>query len=174
MANELQQDTFQSIQAIQDQMREQAARIFGALYGGSGGGSQQQGTSITPAADAIEDDTGYRLIVDVPGIDPRNLEVNVTGNTLSLRAQRETEASQALREQQNQQGQQGQQGQQAQRRQHVLLTERRTGTFRREFRLPEDADRSRVNAEVRNGVLTLTVGRSQDNQQRRRIEIKGA
>jgi HSP20 family protein len=109
------------------------------------------------------------LTFDVPGVDPRHLEVNVTGNTLSVRAQRETEATQALREQQNRQTQQPQQ-----RRQHILLAERQTGTFRREFRLPEDADRNRINAEFRDGVLTLTVGRSQENNQRRRVEIKSA
>jgi HSP20 family protein len=173
MASELQSDTFQS---MQDQMRDQVARIINALYGGSLPGQQQQGSSnITPSADVIEDDNGYRLIFDVPGVDPRQLEVNVTGNTLSVRAQRDTEASQAQREQQNQQSQQGQQGQQTQqRRQHILLTERRTGTFRREFRLPEDADRNRINADFRNGVLTLTVNRSQEANQRRRVEIKSA
>jgi len=43
---------------------------------------------------------------------------------------------------------------------------------RREFGLPDDADRNRVNAEFRNGLLTLTIPKSQEANQRRRIEVK--
>jgi len=177
MANELQttNDAFNTLRREMDRLFAQfspfSLSTFGRLDQGQSGSPQH--LVLAPPAEVIEDDSGYRIITELPGIDPREVEVNLTGSTLTIRAERQHE------EQRGQGGtQQGgtQAGQQQQgTRGHYLVRERSYGSLRREFRLPDDVDRNRINAEFRNGLLTLTVPKSQEaRDQRRRIEIKSS
>ena len=162
MAYELQRyrDPFQSLQ-------EQAERMMQLLASGQRGQRQQNEGGIVPPAEAIEDENAYLLTLEIPGVDPKDVDVGVVGNTLTIKADRRRQGQQDGQEGQPREGQQGQQ-----RARHVLFSEVQHGTIRREFGLPEDADRNRIAAEFRNGLLTLTVPKSQEVHQRRKIEIK--
>lgn len=166
MANELQAyGGGEVIQALRDQLERMFNQAMGAASRQTLVSPLQQlgqlgSGQIVPLADVTEDNTGYRIALELPGIDPKNIEVNATGNTLTVRAERQHE------QQQQQQDQRGRQ---------VHLNERSHGIIRREFRLPDDVDRNRITGETRNGLLTLTLPRSsQEGQQRRRVEIKNA
>jgi len=151
-----------------DTVQDQALQMFRQILSG-GQQRRQQGDRqgvIVPPAEAIEDENSYIVSLEVPGVDPREVEVSVMGNTLAIKAERRQQHGI------EQQGQQTQQGQQGQRARHILFSELSQGQVRREFTLPEDADRNRINAEFRNGLLTLTVQKSQETHQRRKIDIK--
>ena len=161
------------IAAIQDQ----AMRVFQQMLSANQQQRHDGGqNNIVPPAEAIEDNSAYVVRLEIPGVDPQDVEVNVIGTTLSIKAERRRYQTEA--QSQQQQGQTGQQtrDQQAQqtqqRNRHLLFSEIPNGVIRREFQLPEDADRQNVNADFRNGMLNLTIPKSQEATQRRRIEIK--
>jgi HSP20 family protein len=176
MANELRgyRDPFQ---AMQDQTWRMMQQLMAdpRRHGERG----QQDETIVPPAEALEEDNAYRLLLEIPGVDPKEVDVSVVGNTLTVKAERRLHRQDGQQGQQQggqQQGGQQTEGQQAQQRRasHVLFSELQSGVIRREFGLPEDADRQNINAEFRNGLLVLTIPKSQEAHQRRRIEIRSS
>ena len=142
------------------EFRDQFNRLFGEFPYIRQNQTQTQAAQHTdhhrsPATDITQDDTAYRIIMEIPGVDPKEVEINVTGSLLSIHAQHE-------REHEHRNG-------------DYIVRERNVGTVRRSFRVPDDVDQEKINAEFRNGVLVLTLPKSQqDREQRRRIEIKSS
>jgi HSP20 family protein len=54
------------------------------------------------------------------------------------------------------------------------MSERRFGSFQRALRLPDGVDESRITADLRNGVLTVTMPKSAEASKQRKVEIKKA
>ncbi|QIZ36514.1 Hsp20/alpha crystallin family protein [Saccharopolyspora sp. ASAGF58] len=98
--------------------------------------------------DAYRRGEEYVVEFDLPGIDPGSLEVTAEHNTLTVRAQRSaTESSSSDVS--------------------YLVTERPTGTFARQLQLGAALDADRVQAEYRNGVLTLRIPVAEQAKPRR-------
>ena len=91
----------------------------------------------TPAVDVVESADSYTVKAEIPGIDPADIDVTLTGDTMTLRGEKRTEEK---REEDNW---------------HV--TERSYGSFERTFTFPTPVDAENVKADSENGVLTVTV-----------------
>lgn len=105
-----------------------------------------------PQVDIVEGKDEYRLYLDLPGIDPQQIDITEEKNMLTVEAKRdpvELEESECM-----------------------SRNERRHGLFRRQFTLPDDADINAISAESRHGVLVLTIGRKRPVETLRKIEIK--
>jgi HSP20 family protein len=89
----------------------------------------------SPAIDVAEDDKELNVRAELPGIDPKDLDVTVVGNQLILCGEKR-ESSET-------------------KEKGVYHSETRYGSFRRSVPLPEGVDTEHVNAEYANGVLTL-------------------
>jgi HSP20 family protein len=90
-----------------------------------------------PAFEVRETKEMFIFKADVPGIEPQNLEVNVTGNRLTISGERMMTKEQTLET-------------------FTYYThERNYGRFSRSFTLPEGADVVGVNAQLKAGVLTV-------------------
>jgi HSP20 family protein len=99
------------------------------------------------AADILEDEAGWTLILDLPGVAAESLEVLAEERVLTIRGERPSRTSvEGTR---------------------VLATERRTGRFERHVRLPATADAEQLTAELALGVLTLRIGKLRPAQPRR-------
>lgn len=101
----------------------------------------------SPAVDIREHDDRYVLSVDVPGVDPKELELTVGNGILTIkgsRGQEDFEARQGLR--------------------HL---ERKHGDFCRSFVLPDTADADRVSGSQRNGVMEIVVPKKEEIQPRK-------
>ncbi|PTB20275.1 heat-shock protein [Trinickia symbiotica] len=105
---------------------------------------------VTPAVDVYENKQGITLWADLPGVSKDKLEINVHDGRLSIEAEAVVATPAALRVQ------------------HVEMREPR---FARTFTLSPDLDTSKVEAELRDGVLKLTIPRREEAQPRR-IEVK--
>ena len=103
----------------------------------------------TPAVDIYEDERGLVVIADLPGVEASALDVGVERGVLTLRGRAEHLVS----------------GQ-------PLHREYELSGFYRQFQLPDEIDSSRIEAELKNGVLFLRLPRS-ERAQPRRIEVKG-
>lgn len=109
-----------------------------------------------PALDVVEKRDAYLVIAEVPGVSPSNVELSFEQNILTIRGEKGSpfDASKdgELR---------------------VYATERIAGTFERSIRLPEFVDSERISADLRDGVLTVTIPKAAAAQPRK-IAIKQA
>jgi HSP20 family protein len=106
-----------------------------------------------PAINSGSTPTSVEIYVFAPGIDPAKLEVQVDRGVLSITGERNSDLPQ---ESDNV---------------TIYAAERFVGRFRRTLSLPENMDSSKVEASYRNGVLHISVQRS-ESAQPKRIEIK--
>lgn len=88
-----------------------------------------------PSVDIHEDDEGYHIAVDLPGIEPEKIDVVAHNGVLSIRGTRES-----VRDEKT-----------------LKRTERVFGSFLREFSMPDDADLDAISATNRHGVLEVRV-----------------
>ena len=113
-----------------------------------------QGT-LTPAMDLTENGSCYLVRMDLPGIDPAKVEVKLTNGTLTVSGEKEEEKKEEGED--------------------YHISERRWGSFRRSVRIPEEVDRDKIEASHANGVLTLTLPKSEKAKAaERKIEVKAA
>lgn len=88
-----------------------------------------------PALELMEKDGGYCLTLEVPGIDQKDLDVEVADGILTISGQKREE---------NESKQAG-----------YLISERSYGAFRRQVKLPADVDADSLTAKISSGVLQL-------------------
>jgi len=106
-----------------------------------------------PAIDVKEDEKAFTLRADVPGIEAKDLNVEVAGNTLTLSGSRDEEK----KEDKN----------------GYAYSECRTGSFSRSVTLPDYVDGSKIEARYDKGVLVLTAPRVV-GQGPKRVAVKTA
>ena len=94
------------------------------------------------AIDAHEDDTGYNVTTELPGVKPENINVRQDGDYLLIEADIPEETSE--REDKR-----------------WLIRERRSGHFSRRIRLPQNVDFDKAEANYHDGVLTLSLPKSE-------------
>ena len=139
--------------------RREMNRVFENFFGDFGLSSMRlrppapvMAVVLTPRIEVSETDKEIRITAEMPGIDPKNLNITLQDDVLTLRAEK-------TEEQESQD-----------RNYHVA--ERSYGTFTRYLRLPFKVDPGQVRAVVRDGVLMITVPKPQEAQQKaHRIEI---
>jgi len=90
-----------------------------------------------PAVDVSEDDHAVTVRCDVPGLDAKDLDVQVSGNLLTVSGSREDEWSDKKR--------------------GVRRQERVSGSFSRTITLPDYVDAEKLEAKYEKGTLTITV-----------------
>ena len=100
-----------------------------------------------PQADLHEESNQWVLHVDLPGVDPKAVEITSDRGVLSIRGQRETSRPEA---------------QDGYRR-----IERTTGRFQRRFSLPESADAQNIKATFIHGVLEVAIPKAAQLRPRR-------
>lgn len=126
-------------------------RDMNSLFGASAAGELTR--RDVPAVNVWLGEDKAVLTAELPGIDPKNLDINVREDTVSIRGTREEKP--------------------LNKGEKYLRQERRNGRFSRSFSLPFRADIDKVNAEYRRGVLELTVPRAEEDKPKR-IQVKGA
>jgi len=108
-------------------------------------------TAFTPSFDIRETPEAYVFEADLPGIKREDVDINLTGNRITLTGKRE---AQARKEGDN-----------------CFMMERSYGSFTRSFNLPDGVDPAKVTADLKDGVLTLVLSKIPEVKPKR-IEIK--
>ena len=123
---------------------------------GTGWGGRLAGTDLmrTPSADVTESKDEIRVMVELPGMRPEDVDVSLENNILTISGEKKEERQEEDRD----------------NRWH--LSERRYGSFTRSFVLPRDVEQDRIQASFENGVLSVTLPKS-EKARPRRIEIRG-
>ena len=94
-------------------------------------------TDIDAPFEVKEDKEGYTLKADVPGVKESDLTINLTGTRISVSGKREEEKKQES--------------------ESYIRYERSYGTFTRSFTLPDGIDGDKVQASLKDGVLSIFV-----------------
>jgi len=109
-------------------------------------GSFEEQRSFLPAFDVKETAESLVFFADVPGIKESDIHIQVHGPRLTISGKRIAE--------EHKEGEK------------YFRFERRHGTFTRAFTLPESADGSKVTADLKDGVLKVTVAKKASEQPR--------
>ncbi len=96
------------------------------------------GTEMSIKVDVKEDDKSYTVHADIPGVKKEDIQVDVDGNVVSVRAETKHEKEEKKGEK-------------------VLYSERSYGMVSRSFSLPAEVDEKAVKAEYKDGVLNLVL-----------------
>lgn len=118
---------------------------------GSNGDGVLSGTFI-PELDITEKDNCFELRMDIPGMESKDLDIQVQGNTVTISGQRKEEKEEKGRT--------------------VHRVERRSGSFSRTVTLPCPVTEKEVAAEYTNGVLSVVLPKSEEARPKK-ISIKG-
>lgn len=94
---------------------------------------------LAPASEASSDDTSYRIALELPGVEEKDMEITVAEGLVTVKGEKKSAHEE--------------------KGDTWYFSERQYGSFSRSFRLPADADGSKVAAALKDGVLTLTVAR---------------
>ena len=92
---------------------------------------------LMPASDAKADDTAYRITMELPGVAEKDIDVSIHDGVVTVKGEKSAEREE--------------------KGDTWFFSERQYGTFSRTFRLPSDADGNSVKADLKDGVLTLSV-----------------
>ena len=134
MANVIRWEPFDDVVSLRDAMDrlfEQSfiqPRFVGAM---------REGMMGQLALDVIENPNEFIVKASVPGLKPEDLDVTVTGDTLTIKGKTKAETKQE--------------------KESYLLQERRFGSFQRSITLPAGVQSDKAQADFDNGVLTLTL-----------------
>lgn len=116
-----------------------------------------RGMLRAPEADVVETTNEIHVLLDAPGLAPDEIDISMENNVLTVSGERKPSWS----------------GDDDGGRLTWHLAERRYGKFSRSFVLPRDVDQERIAARFENGVLAISIPKS-ERARRRRIEVQGA
>lgn len=108
-------------------------------------------SAFSPAFEVKETTDSFVLKADLPGVEEKDLDVAIHNGVLTVSGSRQSE--------ERQEGE------------SYALYERQYGSFSRSFSLPDMADGERIDAQLVNGVLTLTIAKKAEAKPRK-ISIK--
>lgn len=92
---------------------------------------------VAPAAEASANGAGYKIALELPGVEEKDIELTVDDGMVTVKGEKKTEREE--------------------KGDTWYFSERQFGSFSRSFRLPADADETAVKADLKDGVLTVTV-----------------
>ena len=108
------------------------------------------GPHVVPPVDVYEDENGITLLADLPGVSREGLGVHVEGDTLTIEGSANVAGPQDL---------------------ELVYGEARVPAYRREFTLSRELDASRIEAQLKDGVLRLVIPKAEEARPRR-IEVR--
>ena len=128
---------FRSINGLHNEL----SRVFDHRYGLAREPVEDSSANWTPQVDIREDEKQFTVIADVPGVDPKNVEVTLHKSVLTIKGERSTENEAQTKE--------------------FKRRERIRGSFFRQFTLPTTTNEGAIRAKAVNGVLEIVIPKAQ-------------
>ena len=106
--------------------------------------------AFLPTADIFETEEALAVVLEMPGVDRNNIDVNVDNGMLTIEGRIDFNKYEGLQ---------------------PAYSEYNIGPFRRSFRISSQIDQDKIKAEMRDGVITLTLPKAEEAKPRR-IEVR--
>ncbi len=137
--------------SLMNQWRHDMERVFNGLDEGLSSRGEVTAAAWAPAVDIKEEDGAYVLHADLPGVEPKDIELHMENGVLTLRGERKSETKEE--------------------KDNYHRIERVIGTFYRRFTLPDTVDAENISAKSTNGVLEVRIPK-QEKVLPHRIEVQ--
>lgn len=112
-------------------------------------------TASVPAVDIVEKDNAFEITADLPGIDEKNVDVQLSNGKLTIKGETKEDKEEKKKD--------------------YYLQERHYGSFERTFGVPEGVDADKIEAHFKKGVLTVTLPKKAEAQKAaKKIDVKAA
>jgi HSP20 family protein len=134
---------------LQDEMKAVLDRFFPADEGDQ---SNVVTSQWTPRVDIKEESNRFVILADIPGVDPKDIEVHMEKGILTIKGERSSETKEETEK--------------------FTRVERSRGLFYRRFSLPDSADADGITAKGQHGVLEIVIPKKPETTPRR-IQISG-
>jgi HSP20 family protein len=112
------------------------------------------GRGMEPVVDVVEKADRYEISAELPGMDEKNVEVRLSNGSLVIKGEKKEEKEE--------------------KEANYYMSERRYGSFQRSFRLPDGVDSDKIDASFKNGVLKVSLPKTEEAKKETKIDIKAA
>ncbi len=136
------------------ELRQEMDKLFADCFGDDVWAPSFTGSrALAPAFDVAETEDDLLITAELPGMDAKDVDVNLTGNVLTVTGEKKLE-----KEEKN-------------KRHHRV--ERSFGSFTRSFTLPCEVEADKVEATYKNGLLNLKLPKCEHEKKKAvKIEVK--
>lgn len=141
-------DMMRDLESMQSRMN----RLFNDFFGGREAEEQDLMPSAwNPAVDVIENEDSFVIEAELPGMKKDEIKISLTNDVLIVQGEKKIEKQE--------------------KKKNYHRTERSYGSFSRTFSLPGNVKSDKVDAEFNNGVLTITIPKSEEAKPKQ-IDVK--
>jgi HSP20 family protein len=133
-------EPFREVESLQKEMN----RLFDRLVPTDVGNGEKMGLSFIPAAEMTETPEAVQLKLEIPGMEAKDLNLEVTADSLTINGERKSEIKTE--------------------EEGFTRTEVRYGKFHRVIPLPVRVDNNNVTAEYKDGILNLTLPKAEEEK----------
>jgi HSP20 family protein len=105
-------------------------------------GYYTEGYEWIPASDVTETEKAYILTVELPGVDPKNVDISFNDGIVTIQGEKNKEMAESER---------------------CYCSERYSGSFERRFTIPGRVDKDKIDATFEHGVLRLTLNKAEES-----------
>jgi len=134
-----------------ERMRRDMDRFWDSFLEGGLRKRTEEGGEWFPSLDVAETKNELVVKAEVPGMDPKNIDISISDGVLTIKGEKKEEKEEKEAD--------------------YHLVERSYGAFTRSIRLPAEAQSGKINASYKNGVLKLTLPKSEEAK-KKEIKIK--
>jgi HSP20 family protein len=143
----MERDPFEHMRNMQEEIDESFDRFFGRgmrrpMLPAETGKKETYLAPREPLMDLVDEKDQYKVIMEVPGINKEDIDINVTEDTVTVKAETKTE--------------------QKKEEKGYYYQERSYGSFQRSFSLPGEVLPESASAEYKNGILEIKLKKKQD------------
>ncbi len=143
---------FRELEPFRDfeRMRKDMDRLWGSFFH-RGVRRTDEDAEWLPSLDVAETKDEIVVKAEVPGMDPKDIDISLSDGLLTIKGEKKQEREE--------------------KEEDYHLVERSYGTFTRSIRLPKEVRRDKISASYKNGVLKVTLPKSEEAKQKE-IKIK--
>lgn len=139
------------LQDIQEEMNRMIEDTF-ERFGLTDEESEKGEITWRPAVELNQQNGNYQVKAELPGVKKEDIDIEVGEDTVTIKAETKKEEEE--------------------KKENVYRSEIRYGKFKRILELPSNIDSSRVSAEFKDGILTITLPRTEEEKEKtRKVEI---
>lgn len=132
-----------------DRLRDEINKLFDFDYGDEANGLFDR--RVSPAIDVVEQSDEFVVTCDLPGVDEKDLDISIANNVLTIKGEKKDPVDAD--------------------KQKVYRRETWAGTFQRTLSLPDTIDAEKIEAEIHDGILTVTLPKREEIKPRQ-ISVK--
>ena len=133
-------EPFREVESLQKEMN----RLFDRLVPTDVGNGEKMGLSFIPAAEITETPEAVQIKLEIPGMEAKDLNLEVTADSLTINGERKSEIKNE--------------------EEGFTRTDFRYGKFHRVIPLPVRVDNNNVTAEYKDGILNLTLPKAEEEK----------